>query len=140
MKITLDLLWKAGPFVLTLYRIYQEGRRRYEMTDEEKKLVKETAEVLERELVGLKETVVGAKTLKEKILVVPDVVKHVEVAGKQLKLAGHLKRELAVHLINRVVDVPFMPENIEAILIGFVVDAVVAAYNKHGKDWVSKIL
>lgn len=110
------------------------------MTDEEKKMLDEVAEKLFNEVKAVKADLAAAKTLKEKIALVPDIVQHVEAANKALKLAGNLKKELAVRILNKAIDVPYMPENIEAILIGYAVDAVVAAFNKHGKDWLDKIL
>ena len=67
---------------------------------------------------------------------IPDVVAAVEKVGNDLKLAGAQKRDLAVKILNKLIDIPLVPESVEAILIGFVVDAVVAAYNKYGKDWL----
>lgn len=70
---------------------------------------------------------------------IPDVVHAVERVAADLKLAGEQKKELAVSILNKMIDIPLAPEAVEAVLIGFAVDAVVAAFNKYGKSWVSKI-
>lgn len=68
---------------------------------------------------------------------ITDVVHRVEALGVKFALAGDKKKELAVAIINKLVDIPYVPEQVEAILIGFTVDAIVAAFNrKFGKAWL----
>lgn len=89
------------------------------------------------DLASIKTELAGFKgPIADVVKNIPDVVAAVEKVGVDLKLAGEQKRDLAVKIINRLVDIPLVPESVEAILIGFVVDAVVAAYNKYGKDWL----
>jgi|GEM_PF-950143 len=68
----------------------------------------------------------------------PEVVKAVEAkAAAVCGLSGEEKKELAVEIINALVDIPYLPESLEAKLIGFGVDAAVAALNKiFGKNWL----
>ena len=70
---------------------------------------------------------------------IPDVVHAVEKLAKDIKLSGDQKKEVVVEIVNRFIDIPLIPESGEAILIGFVVDAVVAAFNKYGHDWIAKL-
>lgn len=70
---------------------------------------------------------------------IPDVVHAVEKVAKDIKMSGDQKKELAIEVINRFIDIPLIPESGEAVLIGFVVDAVVAAFNKYGKAWLGKL-
>lgn len=80
----------------------------------------------------------GAK-VSEVIKNVPHIVESVERLAKSVPMTGEQKRDVAVEIINRFIDIPLIPESGEAILIGFVIDAVVAAFNKYGKDWISKL-
>jgi agmatine/peptidylarginine deiminase len=80
------------------------------------------------------------KAVSAAVAVIADVVERVEVLGADLKAAGGNKKELAVEVINSLVDIPWVPEAVEAHLIEFAVDAIVGAFNKKfGKDWLGKI-
>jgi hypothetical protein len=80
------------------------------------------------------------KAVSAAVSVITDVVQRVETIGADLKLAGDKKKELAVEVINALVDIPWVPEALEAQLIEFAIDAIVGAFNKKfGKDWLSKI-
>lgn len=69
---------------------------------------------------------------------ISDVVHKVESLGVTLGVAGDKKRDLAVAVINKLLDIPYVPENVEAVLIGFTVDTVVRAFNrKFGKSWLA---
>ncbi|MFA5937644.1 MAG: hypothetical protein WC822_07255 [Candidatus Paceibacterota bacterium] len=69
---------------------------------------------------------------------VPQVVAFVEKHAADVK--GADKRALAVAIINELVDIPLVPERIEAVIIGWAIDAAVAALNKLvGKDWLEKL-
>lgn len=80
------------------------------------------------------------KAVSAAVSVITDVVERVEILGADLKLAGTSKKELAVEIINTLVDIPWVPEAMEAQLIEFAVDAIVGAFNKKfGKGWLGKI-
>ncbi len=50
------------------------------------------------------------------------------------------KRDALVEIINRVIDIPFVPESIEGWIIGKGVDAAIAWLNKFkGADWLKKV-
>lgn len=71
---------------------------------------------------------------------ITDVIQRVEILGVDAALAGGQKKELAVEIINKLVDIPYVPEQMEAVLIGFTIDAIVGAFNrKFGKSWLAKI-
>lgn len=71
---------------------------------------------------------------------IADVVHKVEQLAAKVKLAGSDKRALAIKVVNLLVDIPYVPENIEAWVIGHAIDAIVAAFNKKlGKGWLAKI-
>ena len=84
-----------------------------------------------KELRGLK--------IAEMIKNIPDVVHAVETLAKDVKMSGDKKKEVVIEILNRFIDIPLIPESGEAILIGFVVDAVVAAFNKYGHGWIDKL-
>ena len=80
------------------------------------------------------------KAVSAAVSVITDVVQRVETLGADLKLAGAQKKELAVAVIDSLVDIPWVPEALEAQLIEFAVDAIVGAFNKKfGKGWLEKI-
>lgn len=103
--------------------------------------IKALADKLIADLSAAKAELVESKlSIRDAIKNIPDVVYAVEAVSATIKLASDQKRELAVEVINRFINVPLIPESGEAVLIGFVVDAVVAAFNKYGKDWFNKVL
>ena len=65
-------------------------------------------------------------------------VKYVEDIALELKLAGNQKKELAVLIINQLIDLPLLSESMEAVVIGFAVDVAVAVLNNHsGHGWLA---
>lgn len=69
-----------------------------------------------------------------------DVVHAIESLGKKLNMSGAEKKELAVYYINGKFDIKWVPESLEAKLIGFGIDIAVAVLNKKlGKDWLVKL-
>ena len=78
-------------------------------------------------------------SLRGTIRQIPAVVEAVERLAKDTQLVGDQKREVAVIILNRLIDLPWIPEKVEAVLFGLVVDAVVAAYNRFGHGWMSKL-
>lgn len=68
------------------------------------------------------------------------VIKAVEQVERELiGKKGREKRDLAVRLINAAVDIPWLPEWIEAILFGFMVDLVVHVCNRWwGHRWIEQ--
>ena len=73
------------------------------------------------------------------IAALPEVIRAVETKASEVTgMTGAQKKELAVEVINALVDIPFLPEKLEGILIGWAIDAVIAALNKLvGKDWLA---
>lgn len=80
----------------------------------------------------------GAK-VGEIIKNIPHVVEAVERLSKSVPMSGEQKKDVAVEIINRFIDIPLLPEAAEAVLIGLVIDAVVAAFNRYGHGWMEKI-
>jgi hypothetical protein len=109
--------------------------------------MKDTAEILEgvqavKEAWASESNVLkkAFKSVSAAVAVITDVVQRVEGLGADLKLAGDKKKELAVAVINTLVDIPWVPEALEAQIIEFAVDAIVGAFNKKfGKSWLGKI-
>ena len=80
------------------------------------------------------------KAVTAAVSVITDVIERVESFGSSLKLAGDKKKELAVEVINKLVDIPYVPEASEAMMIDLAVEAIVGAFNKKfGKDWLAKV-
>jgi len=66
------------------------------------------------------------------------IVDAIEKAEKELGDGkGVDKRKLAIKIVNEIVDIPFVPETIEAWIIGLLVDFAVYLYNKWwGHRWL----
>ena len=80
------------------------------------------------------------KAVTAAVEVISDVVERVERVGADLKLAGDKKKELAVEVVNALIDIPYVPEAAEAMMIDLAVEAIVGAFNKKlGKDWLAKV-
>ena len=76
----------------------------------------------------------GAKAIGR---LVYGAVKYVEQLGRDLNLAGSEKRARAVQVINRLIDLPWLNESMEATMIGFAIDVLIAGFNAHiGKKWL----
>lgn len=76
----------------------------------------------------------GAKAIGK---LVYGAVKYVEQIGRDMKLAGDDKRALAVQVINRLIDLPWLNESMEATMIGFAIDVLIAGFNAHiGNKWL----
>jgi hypothetical protein len=64
-------------------------------------------------------------------------VKKIEDYSKNVQsLTSEEKKSLAVRVINELVDIPWVPESIEAVLFGWLVDFAIHLFNKlSGKAW-----
>ncbi|HSW49204.1 MAG TPA: hypothetical protein VLH09_03470, partial [Bryobacteraceae bacterium] len=87
------------------------------------------AEIVE-DLKDLKAEGKKVKDVKSALQIIPAVIKKVEEISKNVKLASEQKKELAVAVINKLVDIPWVPESAEGVLIGLAIDAIIAAVNK----------
>lgn len=103
---------------------------------------------LSADVKGIKEAVAAESNFFKKIWaggkalhkLIVHVINHVEEIAKDLKLASDQKRDLAVAIINKLVDLPILGEGAEAKIIGFAVDSIVTGFNENfGKEWFSKI-
>lgn len=80
------------------------------------------------------------KAVSAAVEVISDVVERVERVGADLKLAGDKKKELAVEVVNALIDIPYVPEAAEAVMIELVIDTIVRTLNRRlGKDWLAKV-
>lgn len=142
------------PWVLPVVNLIRKIIRRKTMT---KISIAELADKAVADMKGAADIVDGIKAVKDAwngesnllkkafaaiaagVALMTDVIGHVETLGKDLALAGTEKRELAVEIINRLIDIPYVPEAMESILIGFTIDAIVGAFNrKFGNSWSVK--
>jgi hypothetical protein len=101
---------------------------------------KELADKVMADLIAIRAELKDFKgPIKDIVRNIPDVVFSVEKLAADCQLVGDKKKEVAVLVLNKLIDIPWVPESAEAVLIGFGIDAVVAAFNKFGKDWIKKI-
>ena len=67
-----------------------------------------------------------------------ELVKAVECAERELDIkTGREKRDFAVRTINAAVNIPWLPECVEAIVFGWMIDLVVYLFNRWwGHKWI----
>ena len=74
-------------------------------------------------------------------LIHPTVQAVEEVSSEFGGMSGPEKRDGAIKVLNKFVDIPLVPEWLEDNVIGFAIDALVASWNKiRGKLWPREIL
>lgn len=70
--------------------------------------------------------------------ILPDILKKVEEIGDALSSAD--KRELAIEASLKYCNIKYLPDAVEAKLIGLMIDGSISMLNKwFGKDWITKI-
>lgn len=64
---------------------------------------------------------------------IEEIVRYVEAQTPDLMevVTSANKKEAAVKLINKLVDIPYLPEFVEAQIFGAIVDTVVFLYNEY---------
>lgn len=73
------------------------------------------------------------------ISAIPDVVKIVEAFSEKKALASADKKALAVEILNRIIDIPLIPESVEGVMISWGIELAISSLNKLiGKDWLEK--
>lgn len=71
---------------------------------------------------------------------VSNVVDKVEEIAVDIKMAGAEKKALAVKVLNLLIDIPYVPENIEAWIFSYTIDIIVRELNKRlGNDWMNRL-
>lgn len=71
---------------------------------------------------------------------IPDAIKSVEFMAIKEGFKGADKKQLAISVINKLVNIPVLPEWLEEKIIGFAIDAIIQCLNKFlGKKWSEKI-
>lgn len=151
----IPIIWEVFKLIFATIKRVREAKKnkvkKEESMNEGEINIKELADKVMAESVEFKELVsaIMSEIKSTKSIVakasclikhIPDVVIKVEVISKDIKgLSGENKKALAVEILNRMIDIPLMPELGEGVLIGFAIDAIVAAFNKYGKDWVNKL-
>ena len=83
----------------------------------------------------------NTESVKQAYEVITEVIKMVEEYSDKIKaLTGSEKKDLAVTAINKIVDIPFIPEFVEGALIGWSIDLAVELLNKvGGQDWLTSL-
>ena len=80
------------------------------------------------------------KTRGDILRAITTVVRYIEYLAEQETILKANKKELAIKLLNKFVDVPWLPEGLEEVLFGFAIDAVVEAFNQTlGNLWLKKL-
>jgi hypothetical protein len=55
-------------------------------------------------------------------------------------ISGEAKRAMAIAILNAGIDIPGIPEELEAVVFGMMVDFIIYLYNRWwGHAWLSKV-
>lgn len=77
------------------------------------------------------------KNLKNIDTVLPLIIKAIEIKSLAEALSSADKRGLTIAIINLYVDIPYVSEEFEALLIGKLVDSNINVLNSLiGKNWI----
>jgi len=81
------------------------------------------------------------ESINGKVDILQATILEVEKTSKEVGgLSSAEKKQLAVDIINSLVNIPILPEWIEAKVIEYVIDIVIALMNKwFGHLWVNKV-
>lgn len=72
---------------------------------------------------------------------IPAAIKSVEFEAIKDGFNGSDKKKLAISIINKLINIPVLPEWLEEKIIGFAIDAIITTLNKFiGKNWIEKIV
>jgi hypothetical protein len=99
------------------------------------------AEMIYVEVKEVVEAISKAQGLRGFGLVIPLVLTRVEEArGNVSALTGEEKKEVAVKVLNKFINLPVLPEFIEAKVIGMAVDWFVGFFNRSfGSGWLANL-
>ena len=68
------------------------------------------------------------------------LIRFVEDLSRKEEIQKADKEEIVIDLINRLVDIPKIPEFAERLIIQLVVKSIVEALNQNlGKNWISRV-
>lgn len=92
---------------------------------------------VEASLASLADEFKQVKTLWGAVKMVPHVVEAVEVAVVTVgPLTGPEKKQVAVIVLDDLVDIPLLPDSVERVIIGWAVDLVVHVANGWLARWL----
>lgn len=110
------------------------------MSKQEFDAQKTAGEVFTR-LQGVYKEIAGAQGLKGYGLIIPLVLAEVEEIRNDLNpLSGEQKKEIASRVLNLLINLPVVPEFIEARIFDIVIDWFVAFFNRSfGNTWIDAV-
>ena len=88
-------------------------------------------------LIGVFPSKIGWNNLIPTIKSVAAVAEQTVVNSQ--KLTGPEKRNAVVKIIDDLLKLPFYLEAFDGIVIGWIVDAIISAWNDFAHDWLSKL-
>lgn len=70
-----------------------------------------------------------------------DIIVHIENYATVIRtVPGEQKREVAIDVINKLVNIPILPEFVEGSIIGWMIDILVQTFNKiGGQNWLDQL-
>lgn len=79
--------------------------------------------------------------IEDAIRFIGEVIAKIEALAPEIGgLTGREKKKVAVVLVNEFVNIPFVPEWLEAKVFDYVIEAIVKTLNSYlGKGWLSLI-
>lgn len=82
-----------------------------------------------------------AQDLLEVHTILVDIIVHIENYATVIRtVPGEQKREVAIDVINELINIPVLPEFVEASIIGWIIDILVETFNKlGGQEWLNQL-
>ena len=109
-----------------------------------------TPEMLEQVYKKVQETIDGLKVNKDwsasgisgQVDILQATLVEVEKTANEVGgLPGEQKKKLAVEIINKIVDIPVIPEWVEAKIIEYIIDIMIGFFNKHfSHAWIKAVI
>jgi hypothetical protein len=128
------------PVILAIAKLIITWTRRIQMNDEQKAVIEKLAGEIIAGMESIKAEAAKVKGLRDALAILPDIIKKVEEVAKSASLAGNEKKALAIAVLNKLIDIPWLPEAAEGMIIGLAIDAIITAVNKwFRKAWLEKV-
>ena len=106
------------------------------MTEKEKDIELGEVQILKKSYENVREAMNDGFQWKDLRVYVGTLAIALEECGIFLKKAGPEKKKLLVSMINKLINIPFIPESTESwifnLVVGFFIDSIVTKFKKKG--------
>jgi len=81
----------------------------------------------------------SVKSWKDAVRLIPVIIKAVEVEA--WTGGEYEKKKLAIAIANELIDIPFVPENAEAVVFDAMIDFAIGLLNQlFGQNWIERVI